>query len=164
MSVGDKAPDFTGQAVVLNAEGQGFDYGELSLAGLLEKAEKGLVLYFYPRAMTPGCTKEACDFRDSLQTWRTAGYNVVGVSPDPLSRLERFAERDGLSFPLISDVEHVIMSAYGAWGEKKNYGKLVTGTIRSTFVINPDMTVAVALRNVRATGHVARLREQLGID
>lgn len=164
LSLGDTAPDFTALAVVRSAEGGGFEQVELSLSKLLGESAKGLILYFYPRAMTPGCTKEACDFRDSLAVWRSAGYNVVGVSPDAPARLEKFAERDGLPFPLISDPEHEVMSAYGAWGEKKNYGKIVTGTIRSTFVINPEGTIEFAQYNVRATGHVGRLRSQLGLD
>lgn len=164
LSLGDSAPDFQALTVVQQADGEGFEQVELSLSDLLAQAEKGLVLYFYPRAMTPGCTKEACDFRDSLQVWRSAGYNVVGVSPDSPARLEKFAERDGLPFPLISDPEHKVMAAYGAWGEKKNYGKIVTGTIRSTFVINPEGTIDFAQYNVRAAGHVGRLRSQLGLD
>lgn len=164
LSQGDSAPIFQAQAVVQKDDGEGFEQVELSLSSLLAQAEKGLVLYFYPRAMTPGCTKEACDFRDSLQVWQNAGYNVVGVSPDSPQRLEKFAARDGLPFPLISDPEHEVMSAYGAWGEKKNYGKIVTGTIRSTFVINPNGMIEFAQYNVRAAGHVGRLRKQLGLD
>ncbi|MBR6460144.1 MAG: peroxiredoxin [Actinomycetaceae bacterium] len=164
LSHGDNAPDFTAHAVVRSASGEGFDQVELSLSKLLGESAKGLILYFYPRAMTPGCTKEACDFRDSLTVWQAAGYNVVGVSPDAPARLEKFAERDGLAFPLISDPEHEVMAAYGAWGEKKNYGKIVTGTIRSTFVINTDGVIDFAQYNVRAAGHVGRLRGQLGLD
>ncbi|OCG74201.1 thioredoxin-dependent thiol peroxidase [Microbacterium sediminis] len=123
-----------------------------------------VVLYFYPAAMTPGCTTEACDFRDSIGSLAGAGYAVLGVSPDEPEKLKAFAERDGLTFPLLSDPDAAVHQAYGTWGEKKNYGKVYVGVIRSTFVIDEQGVIAKALYNVKATGHVARLRRELGID
>ncbi|NCD18422.1 MAG: thioredoxin-dependent thiol peroxidase [Actinobacteria bacterium] len=138
--------------------------GEVSLATLLEEADSGVVVYFYPAAMTPGCTTEACDFRDSLASLTGHGYTVVGISPDPPAKLAEFAGKEGLTFPLASDPDHAVAEAYGAWGEKKLYGKVVHGIIRSTFVVAPDGTLRHAYRNVKATGHVARVRRELGID
>ncbi|WP_050304900.1 peroxiredoxin, partial [Mycobacterium tuberculosis] len=112
----------------------------------------------------PGCTTEACDFRDSISSLQGAGYQVVGVSRDEPAKLAAFRERDGLTFPLLSDPDHAVHEAYGAWGEKMNYGKLVEGVIRSTFVLDEDGIITSAQYNVKATGHVARLRKQLGID
>lgn len=155
LAVGDTAPDFT----LTDASG-----GELGLAELRQRASVGVVVYFYPRASTPGCTKEACDFRDSLEGLAGAGYSVIGVSPDSLSALERFAEAQSLAFPLASDPSRDVLEAWGAWGEKKNYGRTITGVIRSTVVVAKDGTVALAQYNVKATGHVARLRKALGID
>ncbi|PFG38602.1 peroxiredoxin Q/BCP [Georgenia soli] len=149
------APDFT----LPTADG-----GQVSLAALREDARKGVVVYFYPAAGTPGCTKEACDFRDSLASLQGAGYAVVGISPDGVEKLARFAEAEGLTFPLASDADHEVLDAYGAWGEKKNYGKTYVGVIRSTVVVGKDGTVELAQYNVRATGHVARLRKLLGVD
>lgn len=123
-----------------------------------------VILYFYPAAMTPGCTTEACDFRDSLGSLQGAGYTVVGVSRDTPEKLRDFRARDGLTFPLLSDPDHAVHEAYGAWGEKMNYGKKVEGVIRSTFVIDERGEIQQALYNVKATGHVARLRKTLGID
>jgi peroxiredoxin Q/BCP len=114
--------------------------------------------------MTPGCTTQACDFRDSLNSLGAAGYSVVGISPDAPGKLATFAEKERLTFPLASDPDHAVAESYGAWGEKKLYGKVVVGLVRSTFVVAPDGTVAHAYRNVKATGHVARLRRDLGID
>ena len=122
-----------------------------------------VVLYAYPAAMTPGCTKEACDFRDSLDSLAAAGITVVGISPDPPEKLARFRERDGLTFPLASDVDRSVLTAYGAFGEKKLYGRVVEGVIRSTFVIDPDGRIDRAMYNVKATGHVAKLRRDLGV-
>jgi len=116
-----------------------------------------LVVYFYPKAMTPGCTTEACDFRDHGDRLREGGYAVVGISPDPVSRLAKFKEKEHLNFPLLSDEDHIVAEAYGAWGTKKNYGREYEGIIRSTFVIGPDGTVVRLYRNVRAKGHVDRL-------
>lgn len=122
-----------------------------------------VILFFYPAAMTPGCTKEACDFRDSLAPLQAAGYTVLGISRDAPAKLREFRARDGLTYDLLSDPDHSVHEAYGAWGEKMNYGKLIEGVIRSTFVIDADGRIAHALYNVRATGHVARLRAVLGI-
>lgn len=151
---GQLAPKFT----VATAQ------GNVSLDSLLDSAASGVVVYFYPKASTPGCTKEACDFRDSLSSLRAAGYNVIGISPDPLSALDKFTANQDLNFPLGSDPDHSVMLQYGVWGEKKNYGRTFEGVIRSTFVINPDGTIKLALYNVKATGHVARLRKDLGLD
>jgi len=123
-----------------------------------------VVLYFYPAAMTPGCTTQACDFRDSLASLTGAGYTVLGVSPDEVPALAKFAERDALTFPLLSDADHAVADAYGAWGEKKNYGKVYEGLIRSTFVIDESGVILHALYNVKATGHVARIRKLVGLD
>jgi thioredoxin-dependent peroxiredoxin len=123
-----------------------------------------VVVYFYPAAMTPGCTTQACDFRDSLDSLAAAGVAVLGVSPDKPEKLAKFRERDRLSFPLLSDLDHSTLAAYGAWGEKRMYGKKVTGVIRSTFVVGEDGTIAIAQYNVKASGHVAKLRRDLGVD
>jgi peroxiredoxin Q/BCP len=163
LAVGDTAPDFTLPAVV--PDGDGRATGEFALAeALAAPGRAGVVVYFYPAAMTPGCTTEACDFRDSLASLQGAGYAVVGVSPDDLGALGKFSERDALTFPLASDADHKVLDAYGAWGEKQNYGKTYVGVIRSTVVVGRDGKVAVAQYNVKATGHVARLRTTLGLD
>jgi thioredoxin-dependent peroxiredoxin len=146
---GDLAPDFTlddqdGNAVPL-----------ASLRG------QRVVLYFYPAAMTPGCTTQACDFRDNLSSLQGAGYTVIGVSRDTPEKLREFRERDGLTFELLSDPDHAVHDAYGAWGEKQNYGKTIQGVLRSTFVIDAEGRIQHALYNVKATGHVARLRTLL---
>jgi peroxiredoxin Q/BCP len=122
-----------------------------------------VILYFYPAAMTPGCTTQACDFTDSLESLRAAGYEVLGVSPDQPAKLARFRERDSLGFALLSDPDRRVLAAYGAFGEKKLYGRTVQGVIRSTFVIDEEGKVEVAHYNVRATGHVAKLRRELGL-
>ncbi len=152
LAVGDVAPEFT----LPTAGG-----GTVSLADLRGQR---VVVYFYPAAGTPGCTKQACDFRDSLASLKSARLSVIGVSPDALPKLERFAEAEQLNFPLASDPERTVLTAYGAWGEKKLYGKTVTGVIRSTVVVADDGTVELAQYNVKATGHVAKLRRDLGID
>jgi peroxiredoxin Q/BCP len=121
----------------------------------------GLVMFFYPRAMTPGCTTEACDFRDNYSKFEQAGYQVVGVSPDPPSRNAKFREKEGLAFDLLSDEDHALASQLGAWGEKNNYGKKSMGLIRSTFVFDPDGEMVAEYRNVKATGHVARVAADL---
>ncbi|MFB4353701.1 thioredoxin-dependent thiol peroxidase [Microbacterium sp. LS_15] len=152
LDTGSAAPDFT-----LRDQ----DGNEVSLPDLRGRKT---VLYFYPAAMTPGCTTQACDFRDSISSLEGAGYRVVGISRDEPSTLAAFRERDGLTFTLLSDPDHAVHSAYGAWGEKMNYGKVVEGVLRSTFVLDEDGTITLAQYNVKATGHVARLRKQLGID
>lgn len=154
LAVGDIAPDFS----LPDAQG-----ATVTLGGLLAGASRGVIVYFYPKASTPGCTKEACDFRDSLESLTSSGYAVVGISPDPVHAQARFSERHDLPFPLLSDTDHRVMEAWGAWGEKKNYGKVYTGVIRSTVVVAPDGTVALAKYNVKATGHVGRLRTELGV-
>lgn len=125
---------------------------------------RSTVVYFYPAASTPGCTKQACDFRDSLASLQQAGYEVVGISPDSVDKLAKFAAAEGLTFPLLSDPDHTVAEAYAAWGEKKNYGKTYEGLIRSTVVVDPDGNVTAAQYNVRATGHVAKLRRDLNVD
>lgn len=125
---------------------------------------RSTIVYFYPAASTPGCTKQACDFRDNLASLQAAGYDVLGISPDPVEKLARFAAKEDLSFPLLSDSDHAVAEAYGAWGEKKNYGKTYEGLIRSTIVVDPDGKVSLAQYNVRATGHVAKLRRDLKLD
>lgn len=154
LEVGHRTPHFTATTT----------QGSLSLSDLLSASPRGVVVYFYPKASTPGCTKEACDFRDSLSSLQGAGYSVIGVSGDSMAALERFAEKQSLTFPLACDPDHEILKAYGAWGEKKNYGRTYVGIIRSTVVVAPDGTVLLAQYNVKATGHVARLRKALGID
>ena len=149
---GDKAPEFT------LADADGKDVSLKSLRG------QKVVVYFYPAAMTPGCTKQACDFRDSLSSLKSAGYAVVGISPDKPEKLAKFRERDAVNFPLLSDPDRSTLQAYGAFGEKTMYGKTVTGVIRSTFVVDEKGKVEVAQYNVKATGHVAKLRRDLGID
>jgi peroxiredoxin Q/BCP len=123
----------------------------------------GAILFFYPAAMTPGCTTEACDFRDSLAPLQQAGYTVLGISRDEPETLRKFRERDALTYDLLSDPDHAVHEAYGAWGEKMNYGKVVEGVIRSTFVLDADGRIEHALYNVKATGHVARIRSLLGL-
>ncbi|HCN39564.1 thioredoxin-dependent thiol peroxidase [Rothia sp. (in: high G+C Gram-positive bacteria)] len=123
-----------------------------------------VIVYFYPKASTPGCTTQACDFRDSLESLSAHGYSVLGVSPDSAEALEKFIRTQNLTFSLLSDEDHAVAERYGAWGEKKNYGKTYTGLIRSTIVVNEDGMVEMAQYNVRAKGHVAKLRRDLGID
>ncbi|MFS0867912.1 thioredoxin-dependent thiol peroxidase [Microbacterium sp. 179-B 1A2 NHS] len=130
---------------------------------LSEMRGQRVVAFFYPAAMTPGCTTEACDFRDSMAPLQDAGYTVVGISRDEPAKLREFRERDSLPYDLLSDPDHAVHAAYGAWGEKMNYGKTVEGVIRSTFVIDEDGVVRHALYNVKATGHVARVRGLLGV-
>lgn len=152
LAPGDAAPDFTLPAA---------DGGSVSLDALRGKR---VILYFYPAAMTPGCTKQACDFRDNLGQLTDEGFVVLGVSKDKPAKLVKFAERDALTFPLLSDPELEVHKAYGAYGAKKLYGKEVIGVIRSTFVIDADGKVEQALYNVKATGHVASLKKKLGLD
>jgi peroxiredoxin Q/BCP len=124
---------------------------------------KNVIIYFYPAAMTPGCTTQACDFRDSLASLQAAGYVVLGISKDTPAKLKKFEEKEGLTFPLLSDPDLTVHNAYAAFGEKSMYGKIVQGVIRSTFVVAPDGTLSHALYNVKATGHVASLRSKLGL-
>ncbi|MBX6748277.1 MAG: thioredoxin-dependent thiol peroxidase [Micromonosporaceae bacterium] len=149
---GDPAPDFALPT----------DTGET--LRLRDLAGQRVILYAYPAAMTPGCTTQACDFRDSLQSLAAHGLTVVGISPDPPAKLAAFREREHLTFPLVSDPDKAVLTAYGAYGTKQNYGRTVTGVIRSTFVIDPDGRIERAFYNVKATGHVAKLRRELGID
>jgi len=149
--VGDAAPDFT----LTSDTGE-----EVSLSALRGRK---VIVYFYPNAMTPGCTTQACDFSDSLSSLQAAGYDVLGISPNAPDKLAKFRERDGLTITLLSDADKSVMQAYGAYGEKKLYGKLVEGVIRSTFVVDEDGKVALAQYNVKATGHVAKLRRDLGL-
>lgn len=148
---GTPAPDFT----LVDQDG-----ADVSLTDLRGQQ---VVVFFYPAAMTPGCTKEACDFRDSLVPLQAAGYTVLGISRDEPAKLREFRERDALTYPLLSDPDHAVHAAYGAWGEKMNYGKVIEGVIRSTFVIDAEGVIAHALYNVKATGHVARVRSLLGV-
>ena len=151
LEVGDKAPAFS----LPDADGK--------TVKLSDFTGRKVIVYFYPAAMTPGCTTQACDFRDSLSSLHAAGVRVLGISPDPPAKLVRFRARDGLTFPLLSDEDHAVMTAHGAWGQKNLYGKTVTGVIRSTFVVASDGTLEQAMYNVKATGHVAKVRRELGI-
>jgi thioredoxin-dependent peroxiredoxin len=152
---GDPAPDFT----LSDSDGN-----TVSLTALRKGSDKGVVVYFYPAAMTPGCTTQACDFRDSLASLTSAGYQVVGISPDKPEKLAKFRDRDALTFPLLSDADRATLEAYGAYGEKTLYGKKMMGVIRSTFVVDKKGQVALAQYNVKAKGHVAKLRRDLGVD
>jgi len=151
LAPGDLAPDFT----LPDADGN-----EVSLASLRGQR---VIIYFYPAAMTPGCTKQACDFRDSKADLSEAGFAVLGISPDTPAKLAKFRDRDGLTFPLLSDPDRKVLQAYGAYGEKMMYGKKSVGVIRSTFVVDADGKIEQALYGVKATGHVARLRKELGV-
>jgi peroxiredoxin Q/BCP len=151
LAPGDPAPDFS-----LPTD----DGGTVSLAALRGRK---VIVYFYPAAMTPGCTKQACDFTDSLDALQAAGYEVVGISPDKPAKLAKFRERDGLTITLASDEDRSVLQVYGAYGEKKLYGKVVEGVIRSTFVVDEEGRIEVAQYNVKATGHVAKLRKDLGL-
>jgi len=152
LSVGDKAPDFT----LTDDTGK-----QVTLSDLRGRK---VVVYFYPAAMTPGCTKQACDFTDSLDALRARGFEVLGISPDKPEKLAKFRERDGLTITLLSDPDKKVMQEYAAFGKKMMYGKEVTGVIRSTLVVDEDGRVELAQYNVKATGHVAKLRRDLGID
>ncbi len=122
-----------------------------------------VIVYFYPEALTEACTKQACDFRDSFNSLKSAGYTVIGISRDEPSKLEKFAQVESLNFPLLSDPDRTVHELYGTWGEKSMYGKTVTGVIRSTFVIDENGIITLPLYNVKATGHVASLRKKLGL-
>ncbi len=133
----------------------------MSLAELISQADKGVIVYFYPKAGTPGCTREACDFRDNLGALKDEGYSVIGISPDSIASLEKFKQKQDLNFLLGSDPDHQVMTAWGTWGTKKNYGRTYQGVIRSTFMVDKQGKIALAMYNVRATGHVARLQAAL---
>ena len=148
---GDPAPDFT------------LDSDEGKSVSLSDYAGSRLLLYAYPAAMTPGCTTQACDFRDSLAPFHDAGIKIVGLSPDSPEKLAEFRDLENLDFPLLSDPSKDVLTSYGAFGEKKLYGKVVVGVIRSTFVIDPEGRIENAWYNVRAKGHVAKLRRELDI-
>ncbi len=152
LEAGQKAPDFS----LSDKDGQ--------TVSLSDYAGKKVIVYFYPAASTPGCTTQACDFRDNMASLQAEGYTVLGVSKDDLPALQKFAEEESLGFPLLSDKDLATHHAYGAYGEKSMYGKTVTGVIRSTFVINENGEIEQALYNVKATGHVASLRKKLGLD
>ncbi|MFS0216726.1 thioredoxin-dependent thiol peroxidase [Corynebacterium striatum] len=149
LEIGDVAPSFT------LSDDQG------NSVSLSDFAGKRVLVYFYPRANTPGCTKEACDFRDSLEQLNGLDIAVVGISPDKPEALAKFRADHEMNFPLLSDPEKETLAAYGAFGEKKNYGKVVQGVIRSTFLVEPDGTIGQAMYNVKATGHVARVMKGL---
>ena len=151
LSVGDQAPDFT----LTDDTGN-----EVTLSALRGRT---VIVYFYPAAMTPGCTKQACDFTDSLDALKAQGYDVLGISPDKPEKLSRFRDRDSLTITLLSEPDRSVMKQWGAFGEKKLYGKIVEGVIRSTFVVSPTGEISYAAYNVKATGHVAKLRKDLGI-
>jgi thioredoxin-dependent peroxiredoxin len=151
LSTGDKAPDFT------------LDDADGKPVSLSDFAGHKLVVFFYPAAMTAGCTKEACDFRDSQVRLQRNGYQVVGISPDTPDKQRQFIDKEHLTYPLLSDPDKETLEAYGAWGEKLLYGKRVTGVIRSTVVVDEDGTVELAKYNVKATGHVAALAKALGL-
>ena len=151
LAPGDAAPDFT----LPDADGQD--------VSLKDYRGRRVVVYFYPAALTPGCTKQACDFRDNLESLHAAGIDVIGISKDKPEKLAKFRERDSLTFPLLSDPGLDVHQAYGAYGEKTLYGKKITGVLRSTFVVDADGKLEQAQYNVKATGHVAKLRRDLGL-
>jgi peroxiredoxin Q/BCP len=152
LSPGDVAPDFT------------LPTDDGSTVTLSDLRGRKVIVYFYPAAMTPGCTKQACDFSDNIASLKGAGYEVIGISKDKPEKLAKFRERDSLTITLASDVDLTVHREYAAYGEKKLYGKVVEGVIRSTIVVDEDGKVAVAQYNVKATGHVAKLRRDLGLD
>jgi peroxiredoxin Q/BCP len=151
LQAGDPAPDFT----LPDADGKP--------VSLSDFRGRRVIVYFYPAAGTPGCTKEACDFRDNLAALNGAGLDVVGISPDQPAKLAKFRDAEGLTFPLLSDPDRSVLTAWGAYGEKTMYGKKVLGVIRSTFVVDEDGKIEQALYNVKATGHVASLRRKLAV-
>ena len=152
LSPGDTAPEFT------LPDPDGTPVSLSSMRG------KKVVLYVYPAASTAGCTTQACDFRDNIATLQSAGYQVLGLSPDTLEAQKRFRDEEHVPYPLLCDPGREVIEAYGAWGEKQRYGKTVTGILRSTFVIDEQGVVEQAMYNVKATGHVAKLRRDLGLD
>jgi peroxiredoxin Q/BCP len=152
LAAGDPAPDFT------------LPTDDGKTVSLADSRGRKTIVYFYPAAMTAGCTTQACDFTDSLSSLRAHGYDVLGISPDSPAKLAKFRERDHLTITLLADPDKSVMKAYGAFGEKKLYGKTVEGVIRSTFVVDEAGRIELAQYNVKATGHVAKLRRDLGID
>ncbi|MFD2081909.1 peroxiredoxin Q/BCP [Actinopolymorpha cephalotaxi] len=151
LNPGDTAPNFT----LDDADGKPVTLSDL-------RGQK-VIVYAYPAAMTPGCTTQACDFRDSLQSLAAAGYTVLGISPDAPAKLAKFVAKEGLTFPLLSDPDKTMLQAWGAYGEKQSYGRTITGVIRSTFVVDEEGRIEIAQYAVKATGHVARLRRELGV-
>ncbi len=151
LEAGQQAPDFS----LKDQRGSTVTLGKLR--------GTRVVLFAYPAAMTPACTLQACEFQGAAAALEAAGLTVLGVSPDPVEKLARFAERDGIDYPLLSDESHAVLEAYGAYGEKQNYGRTYVGVIRSTFVIDAEGKIEFALYNVKATGHVARVRKLLGV-
>ena len=151
LEVGDKAPAFN----LPDADG--------TTVSLADYRGRKVIVYFYPAASSPGCTKEACDFRDNLSDLNDAGLDVVGISPDKPAKLAKFRDDQGLTFPLLSDPDREVLTAWGAFGEKTMYGKTVQGVIRSTFVVDEKGKIAVAQYNIKATGHVAKLRRDLSV-
>ncbi|CAM3012237.1 peroxiredoxin Q/BCP [Williamsia muralis] len=151
LAVGDKAPGFS----LPDADG--------NTVSLDDYRGRQVIVYFYPAASTPGCTKQACDFRDNLGELNDAGVEVIGISPDKPAKLAKFRDAEELTFPLLSDPDKAVLTAWGAFGEKMMYGKTVTGVIRSTFLVDAEGKIAVAQYNVRATGHVAKLRRDLSV-
>lgn len=151
LQVGDQAPDFT----LTDDTGNTVSLGDYR--------GRRVVVYFYPAAMTPGCTTQACDFRDNLQDFADAKIQVLGISPDKPEKLAKFRAKEGLTFPLLSDPDHQALEPYSAWGEKTLYGKKMTGVIRSTFVVDPAGAIEYAGYNVKASGHVAKLRRDMNI-
>ena len=151
LASGDEAPDFT----LPDADGKP--------VALSSYRGQRVIVYFYPAAMTPGCTKQACDFTESRPRLEEAGLTVLGISPDAPAKLARFREKEGITFPLLSDPDKSVLAAYGAYGEKMNYGKTVMGVIRSTFVVGADGKIEKAYYAVKAAGHVERLKKDLGV-
>ena len=151
LEVGDKAPAFS------------LSDGDGNTVKLSDFKGRKVIVYFYPAASTPGCTKQACDFRDSLAELNEAGLDVIGISPDKPAKLAKFRDAEGLTFPLLSDPDREVLTAWGTFGEKTMYGKTVQGVIRSTFVVDENGKIEVAQYNVKATGHVAKLRRDLSI-
>jgi peroxiredoxin Q/BCP len=151
LTVGQKAPNFT----LPDASG--------AKHSLADFAGKNVIVYFYPKAGTPGCTTQACDFRDNMASFTAKNYVVIGISPDPGKDLQQFIDNENLPFLLLGDEDKSVHEAYGTWDQKSLYGKIVTGVIRSTFVIDESGTITQALYNVKATGHVAMLKSKLGV-
>jgi peroxiredoxin Q/BCP len=151
LEVGQAAPDFT----LTNDKGQKVKLSQF-------KGEK-VILFFFPAALTPGCTKEACEFNDSLNSFKSAGYTVIGISPDSVEKLAKFREKEHLNYELLSDEDKEVHKSFGAFGEKSLYGRLYTGVLRSTFALDENGKIVLAGYNVKATGHVAKIKKELGL-